>query len=341
VSAAAAADSTATAGTATADNAPAGTDGAAVTPLLSTESWPALGTMAVVRYTGSHDPSVRAAVQSEIDAIDLAASRFRSDSELSRLNLANGSRMAVSSLFLEAVRLAVRAAHVSGGAVDPTLGVSLVTAGYDRDWRELTAVAPDAPLSAEDRIVVLRRRRSVWCAIRLWDDPPAVHIPAGVRLDLGATAKALAADRAARAAHEVSGVGVLVSLGGDIATSGAAPDGGWTIHVTDDHRDGPGAPGQTISIRSGGLATSSIAGRRWMHGGRPMHHILDPRYGDPVRTPWRTASVAAASCADANIASTAAIVLGSMAPSWLEEHSLPARLVGLDGTTRVQAGWPA
>ncbi len=71
-----------------------------------------------------------------------------------------------------------------------------------------------------------------------------------------------------------------------------------------------------------------------------MHHVLDPRSGQPVRGPWRTVSVAAATCAEANVASTAAIVLGDDAPAWLAEHGLPARLVALDGRVRTQGGWP-
>jgi thiamine biosynthesis lipoprotein len=308
---------------------------------VHTENWPALGTTALVRYEGPQEPEIRMAVQREIDAIDAAASRFRADSELSRLNAADGSAVAVSRLLMDAVRLGVRAAQVTGGAVDPTLGAYLVTAGYDRDWRELSAVPADAPLTAGDRLVVLRRRSARWEGIELRDDPPTIRVPPGVSLDLGATAKALAADRAADAARRAGARGVLVSLGGDIGTAGRCPEGGWVIHVTDDHRAGPSAPGQTISIQSGGLATSSIVTRRWLHDGDVMHHILDPRHGEPVRTPWRTVSVAAATCADANIASTAAIVLGDDAPGWLADQSLPARLVALDGSVTVQGGWPS
>jgi thiamine biosynthesis lipoprotein len=308
---------------------------------LRTETWPALGTTAVLRYEGSEDPAIRAAVAGELAAIDRAASRFRADSELCRLNAAGAARVVVSPLLLEAVRLGIRAAEVSGGAVDPTLGQSLISAGYDRDWRELTAVPPGAPLGPADRIVAHRRRTGLWRRIELWEDPPAVRIPPGASLDLGATAKALAADRAARAANAVGGVGVLVALGGDIATCGPAPSDGWLIRVTDDHRAGPDAPGQTITIHAGGLATSSIVTRRWLQQGRSMHHILDPRHGGPVRTPWRTVSVAAASCADANIAATGAIVLGADAPDWLAQQSLPARLVALGGAVRTEAGWPS
>jgi thiamine biosynthesis lipoprotein len=311
---------------------------------LRTETWQALGTTAVIRYAGPANPAVRDAVQREIDAIDVAASRFRADSELSRLNAAaaaGAGAAPASRLLVEAVRLAVRAADITSGAVDPTLGESLIAAGYDRDWRELTAVAADAPLGPGDRIIVHRRSGELWRSIELSDDPPTVGIPRGVTLDLGATAKALAADRAARAGSMAAGAGVLVSLGGDIATCGPAPAGGWQIRVTDDHRSAPDAPGQTIAISSGGLATSSITTRRWLHRGRAMHHILDPGSGAPVRGEWRTVSVAAATCADANIASTAAIVLGAQAPDWLAEHGLPARLVALDGTARTQGGWPA
>ena len=168
----------------------------------------------------------------------------------------------------------------------------------------------------------------------------AIRVPTGVRLDLGATAKAWAADRAASAAASASGCGALVSLGGDIATCGPAPAGGWKIHVTDDHRSDCSAPGQTISIRSGGIATSSTAVRRWSHDGHTMHHIIDPRTGAPVLDSWRTVSVAAASCADANIAATAALVRAHTAPRWLARVGLPARLLDWAGNVTTVASWP-
>jgi thiamine biosynthesis lipoprotein len=310
---------------------------------VHTQTWPALGTTALLRSVGAPVAAVRAAVEREIAAIDAAASRFRPDSELSRVNAAAGAAVPVGRLLHDAVRLAIRAAEVTDGAVDPTLGEALVDAGYDRDWRELHAVPAGAPLTPGDRIVVRQTRTALWQSIELRDDPPAIRLPRGVTLDLGATAKALAADRAATAAMAAAGAaaGVLVSLGGDIATAGSSPAGGWRIHVTDDHRAGPDAPGQTISIQSGGLATSSIAARRWVHDGQAMHHILDPGTGRPVATPWRTVSVAAGTCADANIAATAAIVLGTAAAEWLGEQGLPVRLVALDGTATVLGGWPA
>jgi thiamine biosynthesis lipoprotein len=168
-----------------------------------------------------------------------------------------------------------------------------------------------------------------------------VRVPAGIKLDLGATAKAWAADRGAAACASAGACGALVSIGGDVATSGPAPRGGWQVHVTDDHRSDPSAPGQRVSIRAGGLATSSTAVRRWSHEARTMHHIIDPASGAPVASSWRTVSVAAADCADANIAATASIVLAGAAPRWLAEQGLPARLCANDGSVTLVGDWPA
>jgi thiamine biosynthesis lipoprotein len=307
---------------------------------ISTTNWPALGTSVILCAPDNGAVAARCAAAREIDGMNAAASRFHLDSELSRLNRAHGRWVRISERLLDALRLAVRAATITDGAVDPTLGQSLVDLGYDRDWGDLPQVPPGRPLDDRRRIRTTRRR-SPWRAIALRNDPPMARVPAGVTLDLGATAKALTADRAARAAHLASGTGVLLSLGGDIATAGPPPSGGWVIRVTDDHRDGHCAQGQTVTIDSGGLATSSLGPRRWLHEGRAVHHVLDPDDGQPVRPWWRTASVAAANCADANIASTAALVMGRRAPAWLAAQGLPARLVAVSGAVTVQGDWPA
>ncbi|HSZ69512.1 MAG TPA: FAD:protein FMN transferase [Solirubrobacteraceae bacterium] len=285
----------------------------------------------------------RAIVVAELDAIDLACSRFRSDSELVRLNaLAGGRAVRVSSLLIEALTVALRAAELTDGAVDPTVGAALVLAGYDRDWRLLDSAPVTSSAPSRHVAAVRARLLSGWQSLALDPHNATIRVPRGVSLDLGATAKAWAADRAARAAHEACDCGVLVSLGGDIATAGPAPAAGWRIHVTEDHRSGPGAPGQTISIRAGGLATSSTATRRWRQGEATMHHIIDPVTGAPAAGIWRTVSVAAADCTDANIASTAALVRGDTAvAAWLADRRLPARLVAHDGAVLHVGDWPA
>jgi thiamine biosynthesis lipoprotein len=133
---------------------------------------------------------------------------------------------------------------------------------------------------------------------------------------------------------------VLVSLGGDVRVAGPTPDDGWRIAVGDDHERALADPDLVVSIAGGGLATSSTARRTWRRAGRTVHHIVDPRTGDVPVSRWRTVSVAAATCVDANTASTAAVVLGDAAPGWLADRRLPARLVDLDGAVITTAGWP-
>jgi thiamine biosynthesis lipoprotein len=181
-----------------------------------------------------------------------------------------------------------------------------------------------------------------WRRIVLNEVTSSVVVPAGVEVDLGSTAKALASDLAARAALDAMAGegGVLVSLGGDIAVAGTPPPGDWQIQVADSS-DAPITPdGETIAVRSGGVATSSTAVRRWTRGGVVLHHIIDPATGLPAESPWRTVTVVAGDCLDANIAATAAIVRGDAAPQWLSEVRLPARLVADDGTIIRVAGWP-
>jgi len=320
-------------------------------------SWQALGTTVVLRCTDQEGPAgARAIIERELAAIDLACSRFRPDSELSRLNAGAGRPFRASPLLIEALELAIAAARLTDGDVDPTVGRALELAGYDRDWSLLAPPLHElalplhelarppgalAPLSEPVAPALTLRSRAGWRTIELDAASLTVRIPAGVRLDLGATAKAWAADRAAAAVHAASGRGVLVALGGDVATAGAPPIGGWPIRVTDDHRSLPSAPGQTIAIRSGGLATSSTAVRRWSHEGHTMHHIIDPRTSAPARTRWKTVSVAAGDCAQANIASTAAILRDDSAVAWLAALGLPARLQDRAGQVTTVGDWPA
>jgi thiamine biosynthesis lipoprotein len=298
-----------------------------------TRRFPALGTTAQVSVTepDALDAAV-AGVEAELAAIDLACSRFRDDSELTALNRSDGRPFEAGPLLLEALEVAIRAAALTGGDVDPTVGRSINGLGWNCDFSVLVS-RREAP-----RFEVVPA--AGWGAIAIDADRGLVHVPAGVEIDLGATAKALAADRAARAAWLAAGAGVLVNLGGDLAVRGAPPPEGWSILVTDDHRSPPDADGQRIAIRDGGLATSSTAVRRWRAGGEERHHIVDPRTGLPAEEVWRTVSVAAASCVDANTASTAALVRGRDAVSWLRDSGLPARLVGRDGSVAYTGGWP-
>jgi thiamine biosynthesis lipoprotein len=290
-------------------------------------TFPALGTTAVILLTeASALADAERLLRAELDALDLACSRFRSDSEVRALPA--GRPAQVTPLLRDALEAALWTAQATGGLVDLTVGEAVARLGYDRDFAGVAADGPAVPAGLP---------APGWWRVRLVGDQ--VVVPDGVCLDLGASAKAFAADRAAVRIAAECDCGVLVSLGGDLAVAGSAPDGGWLVSVGDDHRRAePDDP--VVSISSGGLATSSVAYRSWRRGGRTVHHIIDPRTGDVPERVWRTVSVAAGSCLSANAASTAAVVLGQDAPQWLSERSLPARLVSMDGSVSMVAGWP-
>jgi FAD:protein FMN transferase len=277
--------------------------------------------------------AAKAAVDDVIEAIDRAASRFREDSELSRLNAAPEREVVVSPLLGQAIAAGLRAARLTAGAVDPTVGTAIRLVGYDSDFAQV--IRDGGPLH------VRATRVPGWQAIRFDAATRRVWIPRGVEIDLGATAKALASDLAASSALEaIADGGILVSLGGDIAVAGEPPPGGWPVQVSEDSGAPVDESEETVTINDGGLATSSTTVRRWTRGGVALHHIIDPSTGLPANGPWRTATVAAATCVDANIASTATIVMGRDALPWLERHGLAARLVDQDGRVERTSSWP-
>lgn len=301
---------------------------------LPTARFAAIGTTVTVAVT---DPvaleEARAVVEAYVDDLDLAASRFRRDSELSRCNAAAGRPQQVSALFCDLVDVALAAAESTNGAVSPTVGEAMRLLGYDCDFAELAPCGP--------AVTAVARAVPGWQAIRLDRDRRTLSVPAGVELDLGATAKARCADLAAGAVVAATGAGTLVSLGGDLAVAGPAPDRGWTIRVADRHDATDDDPGVTVAVTSGGLATSGTAARRWQRGGRLLHHIVDPATSKPAPECWRTVTVAAPSCLEANTASTAAVVVGRAAPALLADRRVHARLVAADGTVVAVGGWPA
>jgi len=299
-----------------------------------TASFAALGTTAVVAVA---DPAVlgdaRKLLVADLDAVDRACSRFRADSELAWVNAHAGAAVPVGSLLAQAVRVALDAARMSDGLVDPTLGAHIRAAGYDRTFalvrdRDSWRVGPSPA------------RGPAWEDVELDDEQRLLLVPDGVELDLGATAKAWAADRAAHRIAAAVGTGALVCLGGDVALAGPAPNGGWSVRIADDHAAPLAGPGPVVAVSSGGLATSGTAVRRWRTDRGDAHHVLDPRSGRPAVTPWRSVSVAAATCVDANAASTAAVVLGESALGWLAVRELPARAVRRDGSVVTVGGWP-
>lgn len=278
----------------------------------------------------SEAPDATTAVRAErlvrdlMDDVSRSASRFRTDSDLSRVNAAAGRLLPVRRLTLELVEAALAAARRTGGACDPTIGRHLLAAGYDVDIATLRA-----------RGVTARRRRCAaadWAAVRVDRELGRVGVPAGLALDLGATAKAWTADEAAARLTGTLGVPALVAVGGDVAVSGNGP--AWPVLVSE-HEGGTGA---ILGLTRGGIATSSTRGRRWATADGEAHHLIDPRSGLPVAGPYRTASVLAGTCVEANALSTAALVWGDEALGRLAPY--PARLVDAADRVVTTDAWP-
>ncbi len=319
------------------------------------------------------DPTALAAAaelaERAVADLDLAASRFRADSEVRRVAAsvpapgASTVTLAVSPLLVSCLAAALHAARLTDGLVDPTVGAALVATGYDADLdvvrrRSVAVAGPARSDGGATTVVSTRATRhaadlpevvvaspsalvpsgpgSTWRDVVLDEAAGLVTVPTGTLIDLGATAKAHAADLLAATLAEQLPGGFLVNLGGDIAVSGELPEGGWEVGV----QDAEGAVRQAVVTTGQGLATSSTRLRTWEVDGVEHHHVVDPRTGTTAPTTWAQVTCAASSCLEANAASTAAIVLGEAAPAWLEAHGIPARLDGVDGGLVTTPGWP-
>ncbi len=271
-------------------------------------------------------PDAARIVEELMRDVDAAVSRFRADSELERVNDAAPRLLPVSPLARTLVDVALDAARRTDGAVDPTVGAHLLALGYDADFalvRDRIA-APGRPVA-----------RGAWSQVVVDHDLGRVGVPRGLRLDLGATAKAWTADEAARRVSERHRVPVLVEIGGDLAVAGEAGEP-WRVRVAE-AEDGSG---ELVGITHGGLATSSTTGRRWRSRSGPVHHVVDPATGRPVAGSVRTATIWAPSAADANAYSTAALVWGDAAVARLSLAGVDARLVDRAGAIRRVGSWP-
>ncbi len=308
-------------------------------PQVFTHTFRAIGCDHAVLVTdqAALAPAARLA-QDIVAELDLAASRFRSDSEVSRIAeraLAGEVMVVISPMLGGCLEAALHAADITDGLVDPTVGRAVAATGYDADFdvvrrreaAEQPTGAPAYPTSdpasdLENRPTTTPVAVPGWRSVAYDPTTRLLTVPQGSLLDLGATAKAYAADLIAqRLADELSG-GFLVNLGGDIAVSGALPPNGWEIGV-EDHR---GVVSQVVVSTGQAVATSSTQVRTWTHGTERRHHVVDPRSGRTAPAVWALVSCAGVSAVEANAASTAAIVLGDDAPAWLEGHGIPARL---------------
>ncbi|HTI35199.1 MAG TPA: FAD:protein FMN transferase, partial [Miltoncostaea sp.] len=239
-----------------------------------------------------------------------------------------GRPVPAPAVLLDAVEAALAAARATGGAFDPALGVQLRGLGYDRTFDEV-GDAPGGPARTAPG--------GGWRAVRVDRAAGCVTVPVGAELDLGGIAKGMTADAAVALLGDAGARCALVSAGGDLAVLGAPPGRtGWTVAV---RTPGGAVP---VTLERGALATSGVERRNWMRDGVRRHHIVDPASGLPAETGLWSATAVAGSCAQAEVAATAAFVLGAGAgAALLARLGMPGLMVTPSGATLPVGGWPA
>lgn len=223
-------------------------------------------------------------------------SRFRPDSELSRLNAAE-QPFPVSAQLFDVLRRARRYFEHTGGLFDPTIGAALIALGYDR---------PFAPGALDRRTKLASVPRCSFADILLDESTRTVTKPPHVQLDLGGIVKGWTVDAAA----EILPCPAAIDAGGDASLRGDGPDGtGWIVDIED-----PQDPRRTLLnlvVRDGAVATSGANRRRWAAGGEMVHHLIDPRTGRCAASDLAQVTVLAATAERAEVLAKAAFVLGA------------------------------
>lgn len=301
-------------------------------------SWRAIGThVGLVVTDPATLPLGRAMLAGGLDDLDRVASRFRSDSELGAINRLSAAAAArgeesVSVRLSEDLSMllarAFDAERITSGLVTPTIGRALVAAGYDADLDVVRRRVTAGPVSAATGAHL----HSHSCLVN-----GMLTLTSGTIMDLGAIAKACAAQRYAEQIAAAIDGGVLVDLGGDIASAGMPPAGGWRVRVG----DWAGRTRQVVSAsHNQAFATSSTRVRTWHTDHSIAHHIIDPRTGRPALTRWAQVTCVSVDAVLANAACTAAVILDGGAPQWLSDRGIPALLIGHDGAEIRVGGWP-
>ncbi len=253
---------------------------------------------------------VGCAVEAEARRIESKFSRYRSDSVVGQINLAEGRLIAVDPETAHLLDFAARCFDLSDGLFDITSGV------LRRAWRfDGSDRVPD-PSTVEPLRALIGWDKVTW-------QPPMISLPAGMEIDLGGLAKEYAVDKALAAARSLTPMPLLVNFGGDLAVSGPRTDGiAWNVAIASVDREGDMAG--LLELTSGALATSGDAQRFLQRDGVRYSHILDPRTGWPVRNAPRSVTVAASSCVEAGLTATLAMLQGKRAEIFLKREGARA-----------------
>jgi thiamine biosynthesis lipoprotein len=260
-----------------------------------------MGTQVELLTVGTPSGALAAARRRLVE-LEARWSRFRPESEIGTLNRAAGEPVAVSPETLTLLALAVLGWQATAGRFDPTILDALEAAGYDRSFDQLPAGrhGADGARPAPGPAPGL-------AGIRIDAEAGTVTLPPGIRLDLGGIAKGYAADLLCAQLRAAGAAGACVNIGGDLRVSGTAPHGGpWAIAVSHPH----GGQAATLQLTEGAAATSSPLRRAWQAGGRPAHHLIEPRTSQPAQTGIFQVTVVAAEAWRAEVAAKAAFLAG-------------------------------
>ncbi len=254
--------------------------------------------------------------------------RFSPDSELMQLNRSAGEWWQVSSEMFDVLEDAKTYVAPTDGLFNPAVLPALVASGYDRSI-ELLPEDGSGPAGAASPIVP-----PDFAQLEMDPDGHRVRLPRGMQIDLGGIAKGWLATQAAEciAAYADS---CAVSAGGDITVIGLPKDAdGWSVGVED-----PREPDQdlaTLTVRSGSVATSSVAKRKWRQGGEQRHHIIDPRTGHPAQSPWLSVTVVAPSATEAEAFAKACLIGGPQLAPQLAGGRPGMAYLAIDRTGHLQ-----
>ncbi len=301
---------------------------------------PAMGTTVCLRVVGDAHAAVRAIGEAYawFGQVEASCSRFDASSELSRVVAAGGAPVAVSPLLFEPLRFALAVAESSGGAFDPTVGAAMLARGHDRAWRDDARVPRVAPTDATDATdaAAVQGDTPTWRDVILDAERRTVRLARPLALDLGAVAKGLAVDLAARALSGADGVtGFVIDAGGDLLAAGHAEDGApWRIGVR--HPRQADALLETLTVRDAAVCTSGDYARPLADGAT---HLVDPRTGRPAGG-IASATVIAPQAMVADALATAAAVLGAEAGiAFLEAQGVEGLLVTAEQQRHATRGW--
>jgi thiamine biosynthesis lipoprotein len=298
--------------------------------LIARRSFRAMNTTIEVTLADWHATPLFDRAASIFSEAEERFSRFRPDSELSKINARSGALTQISPDMLGLLIRARELHEASGGIFEPAVLPALEAAGYNRSFEEIKASDEGATFAPQPR--------HSFSSLCIEAAASTMQMPRGMRIDLGGIAKGYTVDVIAQQLHATGAA--LINAGGDVRAIGAgATGGGWLIYVSDPHDESTVL--DEVTLRDQAIATSTTAVRRWRRGERPMHHLIDPRTRLPAETGVVSVTVVAGTATEADVFAKTALLLGlAEGRRFLERRDTPGLFVLPDGVVVATDGWP-